>query len=244
MGFLAFLQSIKAIGDIAQFIKNSFGNKVNAFIFIVTSFALSCSAYYIGTFIKGIAENQGNQHYNDTVRDNEIYRKVSETLRICGDKSSIMIGAVNLNQRIGVIKDFYSCSGNKNCIVNTKEKNNEYRKSYVVDDVTYAYLQEIGKSASIQNIDLTTGDILTPNRQRLKLAELLTLDNLIRASEWYQNGELRILKLAAIVDLYKLVIFTISFTGSHECLAADELLFSIKEIINQSRNKNALFFTF
>lgn len=243
MGFLSFLQSIKILSDIGSFVKNSFNNKQSAFIAILIS-SLFC--FFAWTFVGKIADNQGGHYYNDTLRDNEIYRQITEALQECGDKSSVMIGAINLDQKVGVIKDFYSCDGStKNCIINTKEKNLVYRKSYVVDDATYAYLQETGQSNQIQSINLETGDISSPiSRFRIKLDELQTLNALIQVSEWYNDGDLRILKLVAIVDRFNSVIFTISFTSKNECLVADNLLMNLKQTINQSRNKNAFIFVF
>jgi len=232
MAFLAFLQSIKAFCDIRQYFETS-RRKFSLAMLVVL-------ALVFFSFYNVVVRKASNQHYNNTLRDNELYRNISEALKTCGNKSSVMIGAVNLGQKVGAIKDFYSCDG-KDCPVNTKERNMNYRKSYVVDDETYVYLQEVGKTDQVQTISLVNGDIITPlTKRRLKIEELLTLHSLITMSNWYNEGELRILKLGAIVDPQDSVIFTISFTATNECLIADNLITVIKQTINQSRIKNDL----
>ena len=228
------LQELKLLTDIVQFLKNNYKNLFKGRFFKGFLFVAVLLFWFANFLIK----KDSNQHYNSAIRDNEIYRNINETLKKCGDKSSIMIGAVNLGQKVGTIKDFYSCDG-KICPSNTKEKNFDYRRSYVVDDATYAYLQEIGESDQVQTINLETGDIISPlTKRRLKIEELGTLYNMLAMSIWFKDGDLRVMKLAAIVDLYSSVIFTISFTGKNECLAADNSLTQIKQIINQSRDKN------
>lgn len=232
MAFLAFLQSIKAFCDIRHYLETSRCRFSLAMIAVLVLVFFS--------FYNLVIRKDGNQHYNNTLRDNEIYRNISEALKTCGNKSSVMIGAVNLGQKVGAIKDFYSCD-NKDCPINTKEKNINYRKSYVVDDETYVYLQEVGKTDQVQTISLVDGDIIAPlTKRRLKIEELLTLHSLITMSDWYNDGQLKILKLGAIVDPQDSVIFTISFTAANECLVADNLITDIKQTINQSRTKNGI----
>jgi len=233
MAFLAFLQSIKAFCDIRQYFETS-RRKFSLAMLAVLVLVLF-SLYNL------VIKKDGNQHYNNTLRDNEIYRNIAEALKTCGDKSSIMIGAVNLGQKVGAIKDFYSCD-DKTCPSNTKERNMNYRKSYVVDDETYIYLQEVGISDQVQTISLLDGEIIAPlTKKRLKIQDLLTLHSLITMSVWYNEGHLKILKLGAIVDQQNSVIFTISFTAANECLVADNLITNLKQVINQSRTKNDLF---
>lgn len=224
------LQNLKLITDLIAFAKSNFKrDHLKVVVFCVIAIV-----YFANNSIK----KSGNQHYINASTENSIIRYIASTLPLCGDKSSIMIAAINLDDHAGSIRNFYSCDS-KNCPQNTKEKNPNYLKNYVVDDSTYRYLKEVGKSEQVQTINLTSGDVITPlTKRRLKIKELSSLYDMLLMSDWFQSDEIKILKISAIVDFTNSVIFTISFTGKNECLDSDNFINSLKQIINDSRNKN------
>jgi hypothetical protein len=242
VGLFSFLESIKLLSSSISGLNNLFNNKNHGFflsVFLAIGI-VSCFLFVVYFF----TAKHSNQHYEDILRDNQIYQKMSQTLLFCGNKNAVMIGAINLHQKIGIIKDFYACdiiTKNSNCLVNVKEKKREYRESYVVDDITYSYLQEVGLANQVQTIDLASGNIISPiNHKRLQITDLATLSKLLGVSSWYKEGDLKSLKLGVIIDNFNSVIFTISFTSNNYCPAADNLITTIKEIINESRNKSAI----
>lgn len=234
MNFFVFLQNFRLLHDCGKIIKKWFGNSKN-----FAQFFAFCSLFLVW-FGYDKFKKLSNEHYNLAVRDNENYRNISDLLQACGDKSSVMVAAVSSDKK-GVIRDFYSCDGNS-CPSNIKEKNSQYRKNYVVDEETYNYLEEIGESDQIQTIDLVDGELISPiTKTRLNLHNLPTLDALLEMSHWYQEGELKTLKVGAIVDPLKFVIYTISLTSKTECPKADVLMTSIKQTINKTQDKNNVF---
>ena len=232
------IQAIKILVESGQIFRNIFKKKLLALISILMSLLVVMSIWFLYT---NYSNQRANRHYYNSLRDNLIYRKIFETLSSCGSNSSVMIGAINVSQKVGIIKDFYSCNPKiKPCVSNTKETRQDYRESYVVDESTYAFLQELGSSGQVQTIDLSRGDIITPlSRSRMHISDLIALHNLVEASTWFREGKLKILKLGAVVDRNDSVIFTISFSGSDGCPLADNLIFALKEIINKSNDRNA-----
>lgn len=239
MNIWAILQSIKYLAEGGKFFYSIFFEDKKMFC---GAAIFATMVLFIVNFSEKLENQESARHYQDVLRDSYIYRKISESLRTCGDKSSIMIGVISKKEKVGIIKDFYSCDkvASSNCIINTKEKRAEYRESYIVDDATYEFLKDLGTSNQVISVDLNSGLMIDSKRQRRQLPELITLHKLLETSDWYKNGLLKTLKLTAIVDKNQSVIFTLSFTNANECIESDAMIADLREIINQTREKNAI----
>lgn len=227
-----FLKNIKIIADLIQLIK-TYGSKE----FVKIGLFILLSSLWL---VKSLMQKDSNLAYHLANTKNQISGEMKRLVKICGDKSSIMISVVSLDKK-GVIDYFYSCD-DKNCPINTKETNEAYNVNRVVDDSTYAFLQEIGIVNQIQTINLIEGEIILPiAKKRVKIEDLPLIYQLLTTSNWYNLGELKILKISSVVDFTNAVIYIISFTSKNECFVADNTIASLKETINESRKKNAFY---
>lgn len=230
------LQKIKLIIDLIKAFRDT---KEHRLVIVIGLLFTGVLTFYFVSAPAFFDKEQSKTYYHNAVRDDNILRKSTEILQTCGNKTSVVVGVLSTSEKVGVIKSFYSYDDS--CIVNAKEKNTEYQKGYVVDDLSYSFLQEIGKTNQTVTIDLVNGNITMPlSRNRYHLSDFIALHEIMRNSKWYAKGDLKMLKIASIVDKNNVVLFTISVSTPNECIASSSLISDIKDIINQTRIKNAI----
>ena len=225
LGFKEFVRFLKKVGLLKPQILVLF------VLIFVTLFFLVKEIYSVNDDI-----HQG------TISKIEIEKHIDETLKDCGDKSSVSISTITIlppegdkgrksNFLYARACDFNS--KDNNCIVDLRSlKPKIYNANYNVESNTYSLLVNIGQDIHPRFFSLRKDGI-----QNLESVEQFpSLNSILKLTSWYKEGVLNDLWVTAILNKKESVLYVITFISGKpntESKCFNSLLVNLKRVITK-----------
>lgn len=180
--------------------------------------------------------------YNGTLRKIEIENRIDETLKQCGDKTSVSVSTVTIippegeNGRKSNFLYARACdfrSRENKCIIDLRSlKPTVYNANYNIRSNTYALLVNIGQDANPRFFSLQKDGV-----QNLDSVEQYpSIVNILKLTDWYNEGTLNDLWITSILNRKESVLYVITFISGKpntdgKCFSS--LLVNLKRVINK-----------
>lgn len=169
------------------------------FLFLVSIFLLSTYFFWIEII-------NNNQDYLYAVKQNKLKKEINSILMQCGDKTSISIGAISIeeidNFHLGEFVIAKACDklSHNDCLVDLQEHNSSlYNSSYRLDKSSYDFIKESSnfpKYLNLRNEDNQQDlNILAFNQPSIKW--------FLEQTEWFRQGILNDLYITSTVGLLR-----------------------------------------
>lgn len=180
--------------------------------------------------------------YKGTLRKIEIENRIDETLRQCGDKTSVSVSTVTIippegdegrksNFLYARACDFRS--KDNSCIIDLRSlKPKVYNANYNIKSNTYALLINIGLDANPRFFSLQKDGV-----QNLEsVNQYPSIVDILRLTDWYSEGNLNDLWITSILDKRESVLYVITFISGKpntdgKCFSS--LLVNLKRVITK-----------
>jgi len=180
--------------------------------------------------------------YSGTLRKIEIENRIDETLKQCGDKTSVSVSTITIippegddgrksNFLYARACDFRSRE-NK-CIIDLRSlKPTVYNANYNIRSNTYALLVNIGQDANPRFFSLQKDGVQNLN----SVEQYPSIVNILKLTDWYNEGNLNDLWITSILNRKESVLYVIAFISGKpntEGGCFSSLLVNLKRVITK-----------
>lgn len=204
---LEWLKDFKLISDVFTFLRK------NRILFI--------GFFIIFILVAGIvASINSDLGYKRDVKHKNSYIKILEILKRCNNGVAISVASVPKDRIVRSQGNYYAgeflivqaCDYNfnkKDCILDLMvlKKETYFQKKFEIDEISYAMLQNLGRSKSNRSFFLRDDF----NQSIQELYNYRSLVEILQLTDWYSLGILQELKVTAIDDIMNNVVYVITF---------------------------------